>query len=83
MNKIVKQKIIRRIENDVPKKYQKIYKKALLKRKKSAAIKAFCLECTCWQENEIINCNSISCPLHELRQTKLRLVQAMSGRNDK
>lgn len=31
------------------------------------AIKAFCLECICWQRNEIELCPSVSCPLYPYR----------------
>ena len=30
---------------------------------KAAAIKAKCLDCACWQRNEITHCTVITCPL--------------------
>ena len=61
-----KQKIARRIA-EIPKKYRKIYKKAVEDNSKTAAIQSFCLECVCWQKNEIINCTSLDCPLYAVR----------------
>ena len=60
------EKIACRME-EIPKKYRKIYKKAVENRSKSAAIKAFCLECVCWQKNEVINCSCLTCPLYGVR----------------
>ncbi len=60
------EKIARRLE-EIPKKYRRIYKKAVESRSKSAAVKALCLECVCWQKNEIINCSCLTCPLYGVR----------------
>jgi hypothetical protein len=65
-NFIRNQKIDRRIK-EIPKIYRKIYEKAVINGSKPAAIKAFCLECVCWQKNEIINCTSLDCPLYAVR----------------
>jgi hypothetical protein len=61
-----RQKIASRIE-EIPKKYRKIYKKAVESNSKAAAVKALCLECVCWQKNEIINCPCLACPLYGVR----------------
>jgi hypothetical protein len=61
-----KQKIARKIA-EMPKKYRKIYRKAVENNNKDAAIQAFCLECVCWQKNEITNCPCLACPLFGLR----------------
>jgi hypothetical protein len=61
-----KQKIVRRLA-EIPKKYRKIYKKAVETNNKTEAVKAFCLECVCWQKSEIINCSCLACPLYGLR----------------
>ena len=60
------QKIAHRLK-EIPKKYRGIYKKAVETNNKAAAIHAFCLECVCWQKNEIINCSCLACPLYGLR----------------
>jgi len=65
-NLIRNQKIARKIK-EIPKIYRKIYEKAVMKGSKPAAIKAFCLECVCWQKNEIINCTSFACSLYLVR----------------
>jgi len=65
-NLIRDQKIARKIK-EIPKIYRKIYEKAVINGSKPAAIKAFCLECVCWQKNEIINCTSFACPLYLVR----------------
>jgi len=61
-----KEKIVRRLA-EIPKKYRKIYRKAVETNNKDAAIAAFCLECVCWQKNEVINCSSSACPLFGVR----------------
>lgn len=61
-----RQKIALRIA-EIPKKYRKIYKKAVETNNKNEAVKALCLECVCWQKNEIINCPCLACPLYGLR----------------
>jgi hypothetical protein len=63
------QKIKNRIA-EIPKRYRGIYKKAVETNSKTAAIKAFCLECVCWQKDEIANCSSLSCPLYGIRPFK-------------
>ena len=60
------QKITKRIA-EIPQIYRKDYEKAVIGRSKPAAIKAFCLECVCWQKNEITNCTSVTCPLYTVR----------------
>ena len=60
------QKIERKIK-DIPRMYRKIYEKAVTGSSKPAAVKAFCLECVCWQKNEIINCTAVTCPLYAVR----------------
>jgi hypothetical protein len=61
-----KQKIANRTA-EIPKKYRKIYKNAVQALNKSEAIKAFCLECVCWQKSQVINCSCLACPLYGLR----------------
>ena len=65
-NLIRNQKIARKIK-EIPKIYRKIYGKAVINGNKPAAIKAFCLECVCWQKNEVINCTYVTCPLYLVR----------------
>ncbi len=64
---VLRQKKIARRMKDIPKMYRKIYEKAVTGQSKPAAIKAFCLECVCWQKKEIIHCTSVVCPLYSVR----------------
>ncbi len=66
MKSLRKRKIACRIA-EIPRKYRKIYRKAVEDNNKTAAIQAFCLECTCWQKKEVINCSCLACPLYGLR----------------
>ncbi|MFA5291419.1 MAG: hypothetical protein WC496_00120 [Phycisphaerae bacterium] len=66
MENVRQEKISKRIAQ-IPKPYRKDYEKAAINGSKPAAIKAFCLECCAWQENEIINCTAVTCPLYAVR----------------
>jgi hypothetical protein len=66
MELVIKQKIALRI-GEIPKKYRKIYRKAVEDNNTTAAIKSFCLECVCWQKIEVINCSCPACPLYGVR----------------
>ena len=46
------------------------YKKAMRGRSMKAAIKAFCLECVCWQKEVVRLCTSFACPLYPYRPYK-------------
>jgi hypothetical protein len=52
---------------DIPKAYQRTYDKAVAGKSLRAAAKAFCLECTYWQKEEIRLCTSLACPLWPYR----------------
>ncbi|MGA2915457.1 MAG: hypothetical protein ABSE89_05475 [Sedimentisphaerales bacterium] len=66
MQQLEKEKIAQRLA-EIPKKYRKIYRKAVETNNKQAAIDAFCLECVCWQKNEVKNCSCPACPLFGVR----------------
>lgn len=34
------------------------------------AIRAKCLDCSCWQPSEVRNCTAVDCPLHPFRLGK-------------
>jgi hypothetical protein len=46
------------------------YKRAMRGRSMKAAIKAFCLECVCWQKEEVRRCTALACPLYPYRPYK-------------
>lgn len=53
---------------DIPREaYRRIYEKAVEGLSRKAAIHAFCLECTCWQKEEVRKCTALACPLYALR----------------
>jgi len=56
--------------DQIPKKYRTVYDKAISGKSRSAAMKAFCLECTMWQKDEIRLCSDTSCPLYPYRPWK-------------
>ena len=62
---------------DIPKIYRRIYEQAVKGQSRKAAIHAFCLECTCWQKEEVRKCTSLECPLYVLRP-----YQERSNRSD-
>jgi len=66
MENLAEKKISKRT-GEIPEPYRKGYKKAVKGGSKSAAIKAFCLECSMWQENEITGCKAVTCPLYSVR----------------
>lgn len=37
-----------------------------------SAIKAKCLDCACWQFQEVLQCVAINCPLYELRSSQIQ-----------
>lgn len=65
----MKDRIEKRL-NDMPGIYRNNYKKAMKGRNRTAAVKAFCLECVGWQRNEVKDCVSVECPLYLYRPFK-------------
>ncbi|HSW63971.1 MAG TPA: hypothetical protein VLH56_11790 [Dissulfurispiraceae bacterium] len=60
------EKVKKRIES-VPKVYRGIYQRAVEGRGLRAAIKSQCLECVCWQREEVKICSDSACPLYAVR----------------
>lgn len=52
---------------DVPKKYCKLYNRAVSGKSRKAAIRSFCLECVGYLENEVKACTDTGCPLFKYR----------------
>ncbi|MBU1261213.1 MAG: hypothetical protein KJ757_07800 [Planctomycetes bacterium] len=63
----LREKKISKRTGEIPEPYRKGYKKAVKGGSKRAAIKAFCLECSMWQEDEITGCKAVTCPLYSVR----------------
>lgn len=47
------------------------YLKAVAGKSPAAGIKAFCMECVCWDRGEVAGCTSLACPLYAYRPFKL------------
>ena len=51
----------------IPRAYRAVYDKATKGQSLRAAINSQCLECVCWQIEEIRNCTDLACPLYAVR----------------
>lgn len=67
MNETRESMIERRI-SQIPKKYQRLYKRALRRGNLRAAVNAQCLECVGWVSDEVRKCTDLACPLYVHRQ---------------
>lgn len=47
--------------------YKKQYIKAMTTRSLKAAVNSKCLDCCCWQSNEVKKCTAVDCPLYNHR----------------
>lgn len=56
--------------------YRKNYLKAIEEKSLRAAVNAMCLECICWQREEVKYCTDYSCPLWPIRPYQV------DGQND-
>lgn len=76
MNKSQEQEI-QQIKEHIPDIYKAAYDKAMEGKSKTAAIKAFCLECICWQREGIRKCTATACPLYPYRPYKFESKRAL------
>lgn len=53
------------MDRDIPKKYIQKYNNR--KKSRKSAIRCQCIECCCYQEEEVRNCRDTGCPLHHWR----------------
>lgn len=62
---------IRRWRANIPplhnESYRRQYDKAINKKSMRAAVNSKCLDCMCWQQAEVKNCDIVTCPLHLYR----------------
>jgi hypothetical protein len=70
---------IRKHRADIPRIHRKTYDKAMQGKSLKSAIKAFCLECCCWQKEEVRLCTSFACPLFLYRPYKENSKHASQG----
>jgi hypothetical protein len=54
----------------IPAIHQAVYKNAVFSKGRKDAIKAQCLECCCWQKEEVRLCTDLGCPLYPYRPYK-------------
>ena len=52
---------------EVPEQYKNVFVKAYVETGYVDKIKAKCLDCTCFQQGEIRNCECFGCPLWKIR----------------
>lgn len=62
--------------NDMPEIHRANYDKAMRGKSMRAATKAFCLECVCWQKEEVRQCTDSACPLYPYRPYKINSNQS-------
>jgi len=53
--------IVDEYEQRVPEKYRALYRLAMSRRSRKAAIRIFCLECVAWIPSEVRRCTSRGC----------------------
>jgi len=53
---------------DIPRKYKKLYEKAMNSKSRKAKIRFFCLECVGFSEIEVTLCTDKSCPFYDVRR---------------
>ena len=53
--------------NQIPESCKMTYLKATTTNSKATAIKAKCLDCCCWQKNEVKLCSAVQCSLWKYR----------------
>jgi len=58
---------VRKHRADIPKIHRKTYDRAMQGRSLKSAVKSFCLECVCWQKEEVRKCTSLACALYPYR----------------
>ena len=76
MNENERKERIQKHRADMPAIHRKMYDRAISGRSHKAAIKIFCLECVCWQKEEVRLCTSLVCPLYSYRPYKIDSKQA-------
>ena len=66
----------------MPKRYRKMYKKAMTGKARQIAVRSFCLECCGYQEREVTLCTDLGCPLYSYRETAEALYKRRKGGAD-
>jgi len=66
VTEVVPDKVKRNLA-EIPPAYRETYKRAMTGKSLRAAVNSFCLECVCWQREEVKLCTAIDCPLYPYR----------------
>jgi len=56
------------MERLIPARYEGLYRRAMAKKSRKAAIRCFCLECCGWVAEEVERCTDTTCPLWRYRE---------------
>ena len=59
-------------ERDIPKKYVKMYARAMRGKSRKAAMRMQCVECMGYVESEVELCTDPGCPLYPYRSPKIK-----------
>ena len=59
--------IIAKYEQRIPLAYRDRYRRAISGKSRTAAVRAFCLECAGWAPKEVRHCTAQGCPLYPYR----------------
>lgn len=60
---------------NIPDEYQGIYERAMTGKARTAAVKAKCLDCCCWQRAEARDCKISTCPLYPYNPYRINAVK--------
>jgi len=63
----------------MPRKYRRLYDRAVKGKSLRACINAQCLECVYWQSKEVTLCTDLGCPLYAVRPYQRSAGNARQG----
>lgn len=67
--------------DQMPRAYRATYSRAIRGKSLRAAVNAFCLECVCWQIQEVRTCTDQACPLWAVRPYHERSQNGRDGQS--
>lgn len=69
-------------EYEIPPKYQALYKRAMTGKSRKDSVRAHCLMCCGWQENEVALCTATRCPLYRYRMGRRSILVTVSSASE-
>lgn len=66
----------------IPPKYQALYERAMIGKSRKDAVRAHCLMCCGWQENEVALCTATRCPLYPHRMRRRSVSVTVSSASE-